>query len=390
MTTKSKGLFSGFYLLLFSGMGVFTTVLPIYLHDLGLNKQAIGIVMAAGPIAAIIAPPLWGYTADRMQNKQRVLALCLAGTLVSSLLLNQFPVTWLLFISYFVYNFFQSGTSPIADSLVICSLGSRCYGNIRLWGSIGFAGGALLCGEVLGFVHSSRLLLLYFIMGLFTLLFTTLLPTETVKTSSGELFMRDVYNLISKRQFLLVMVIVFLVIAPYGAYSSFLGLYLKEIGATPFQIGLAWMIAALAEVPLFAWGGGWIRPHRAWSLLGLGAIIFGLRWLAYGMWGNPTTILLLQLLQCLSFGLFFLVSVQLVNWLSPKELKAVGQTVFSSVSFGLSFAVGNFLGGYLANAYGLGVMFIWAGLLALTGGVIALVANVIKVEVYEYAVIHRD
>jgi MFS transporter, PPP family, 3-phenylpropionic acid transporter len=110
-------------------------------------------------------------------------------------------------------------------------------------------------------------------------------------------------------------------------------------------------------------------------LLGLAAAIFGLRWVIYGIWGNHILIMLLQLLQSVSFGLFLLVSVQLVNRLTPRDLKAVGQTVFSSVSYGLSFVIGSLLGGYVAMRYGFGVLFLWAGVLSLIGGVVTLIAS---------------
>jgi predicted MFS family arabinose efflux permease len=70
-----------------------------------------------------------------------------------------------------------------------------------------------------------------------------------------------------------------------------------------------------------------------------------------------------------------LVSVQLVNRLTPRDLKAVGQTVFSSISYGLSFVIGSLFGGYVAMRYGFGVLFLWAGVLSLIGGVVTLIAS---------------
>jgi MFS transporter, PPP family, 3-phenylpropionic acid transporter len=376
LLTKTKRLFSGFYLLFYCGMGVFVTLLPIYLNELGLNKGEIGLIMAAGPLATIIGPPLWGYTADHIRDKKKVLLLCLVGSLVVSLYLTKFQVVAALLPIYFLYNFFQSGPAPLADSFVLCSLESSYFGNIRLWGSIGFAGGALLCGQMLGYLPSSSLFLLYFVVGFTALAFGFLMPPDEANRHCDEgIHLRDVYKLILNKQFSLLMLIILLVMIPYGAYCSFLSLYLKEVGATPFQIGLAWTIAALAEVPLLAWGARWLRPNRAWVLLGLAAAIFGLRWVIYGIWGNHILIMLLQLLQSVSFGLFLLVSVQLVNCLTPRDLKAVGQTVFSSVSYGLSFVIGSLLGGYVAMRYGFGVLFLWAGVLSLIGGVVTLIAS---------------
>ena len=373
MPAQMYSLFSSYYFIFFAAFGVMTTLFPIYLGDLGLSNESIGQIMAIGMLASIAGPPIWGFVSDYLHNRPQVILVCQLGAVGASFLLSCSYWYGLLVLFYFGFNFFQAAISPLSDTLVLHNLATSSYGRVRLWGSIGFAAGALLCGQMLTNLLSARIFSANILLGLATLVCVSFFPkTKLVTTlTTVKETVNNVRRLVSRKPFRRLMLILLLVNSAYGAYSSFLGLYLNQLGASRLEIGFAWTIAALVEVPVFALGDKIYRSTRAWNLLALAALLFGVRWVIYGYMTNPTGILLLQVSQSVSFALFYLVSVQLVNAYSPNDLKAIGQTVFGSVGFGLSFALGSLYGGYYAEYFGLHAMFTLSGIVAVAASIIA-------------------
>ena len=363
--------FSVFYFLFFIAMGVFTTLFPIHLAELGLNSGLIGLIISIGLLASIIGPPVWGFLSDHLQARKKILLFCQLSAIIICFILSGASQPFSLIILYFTYYFFQNAIGPLSDSLVMGTLGADKYGKVRLWGSVGFAVGAFLCGRLLGNMPSNRVFIAYLAVSLIAMAFSAYSLPMSSSNNNDKLSFDKVLKLVGQRQFCFLLAVLLLVLIPYGSYVSFLGLYLREVGAKPWEIGLAWTIGALSEVPLFLWGGKYIKALNAWYFLALSAVIFGFRWLLCGYFGSKNLLIILQVSGSISFGVFYLAAIQLVNRLTPDGLKSLGQTIFAAVGFGLSFSLGNLFGGYFAEYYGFPAMFAAAGYMAMLGGLLA-------------------
>ena len=75
-------------------------------------------------------------------------------------------------------------------------------------------------------------------------------------------------------------------------------------------------------------------------------------------------------LQGLSFGLFTPAAVYYVNSAIEPEKRVKGQAVFSMVTGGLATCIGNFMGGWMQDAFGLEMLLIVCALMALAGALV--------------------
>ncbi|HWJ03346.1 MAG TPA: MFS transporter [Verrucomicrobiae bacterium] len=368
-------IFASYYFLIFSALGIFTTLFPIHLADIGLSKATIGLVIATGLLASVIGPPVWGIVSDTLQARKKVLMFCQGSAAIIGLILSAVYRTAEILPLYFAYYFLQNAVVPLSDSLVLGNIKNEQYGKVRLWGSVGFAAGALLCGLLLIRLASNLVFAAYVSAAMVTVVFTYVLLPSSERVGENGLDFSKISAIFRNRRFLVLGIILMLVLIPYGAYVSFIGLYLKELGASTGVIGLAWTVAALAEVPVFYYGGQLMLKRNPWYLLGFSALVFALRWFVYGLVYSPGLIVLLQLSQSISFGVFFLIALQMINYLFPANLKATGQTLFAGLGFGLSYAIGNAAGGYIAENVSLHFLFTLSGVLAILGAGVALWAG---------------
>ncbi|MDL4843091.1 MFS transporter [Aquibacillus rhizosphaerae] len=87
-------------------------------------------------------------------------------------------------------------------------------------------------------------------------------------------------------------------------------------------------------------------------LLGIIAILYTIRWSMYGFIDSPFVITLMQLSQGHTFGLFWLIALQTAVSFIPNHIRSTGQTLLTSVCFGLGGAFGGTVGGAIFEQLG--------------------------------------
>jgi PPP family 3-phenylpropionic acid transporter len=160
----------------------------------------------------------------------------------------------------------------------------------------------------------------------------------------------------------------FCMAAAHGALYGFFSLHAQALGYSKSAIGALWTLGVLAEIGVFL---AWPRLTRRWSLRLLLVASFlcaGARFLAIG-WGTHLLALLIvaQLLHAATFGVHHAASVAAVQRLFPGRLHATGQTLYSSLSYGLGGGAGLLAAGWTWEALGAGASFTLSAAFALAG-----------------------
>ncbi|WP_269431652.1 MFS transporter [Bacillus sp. JCM 19034] len=88
-----------------STMTIIVGYIPVYFQGEGLSNSEVGLLMAIGPIATIIAQPFWGYMSDKYKSIKRMLLIAISGVILSAFLF--------LFIS-FVFRFYDDYVCPFS------------------------------------------------------------------------------------------------------------------------------------------------------------------------------------------------------------------------------------------------------------------------------------
>ena len=370
MTSLPYRRLAGFYFFYFAYLGTFAPFFTLYLEGVGLKPFDIGVLMALPQVTRIIAPHLWSWLADRSSAPVRVVRLAgLAGTAV---FLTVFAGTQfaLLFLTLFAMTFFWSAALPLMEATTLSHLGEDTarYGQVRVWGSIGYIAAVVGVGHVLDFVSLSAVPVLVLAMMVGILACAWMVPEASVAPHAGEL---TVGRIMFKPEVIALIAAGACMSAAHGPYYTFFSIHLVAEGYSKAATGWLWGFGVACEIGIFAWMP---RLYRAFSLrqiLLASFVLAVVRFLAIGWLAQHFIVLLAaQVLHAATFGAFHAASIGYVHKLFQGRLQSRGQAMYGSISFGVGGAIGAFASGALWEASGPAATFTFGAACALAGGLI--------------------
>ena len=336
------------YVLFFAAICTIVPFLNLHFQRLGFSGQHIGVLNALPPAVTLVSATLWAIVADRLHLHNYVLRVMLVGAALSVLSLS-FAASFLLIAVLFVlYAFFQSPVPPLLDTAALEALGEHPerYGELRLWGSMGFILGTWLLGAL---IRASGLPNLFFYayacFALAAAAMSVRLPRVAPKPQP-PLWQGIRYVVGDVRWLIFLGTLLVVGIANTNIYN-FLPLYIHDLGGDERLIGFAWGVGATTEVPTM-WASQYIlaRLGIRGTLL-LMVLLYALRMLLYGLLPSAWWVVPVNLLHGVSFTLLWVSSVTFADTHAPPGMRATAQGVVNGVLFGLAAIVGSPLGGFL-------------------------------------------
>lgn len=339
---------SGFYFFYFAVVGAMVPYWGIYLKSLGYSSQDVGVISAIILATRILAPNFWGWLADRTQQRLRIIRIgsFLASLVFAGVLLDS-RYGWLMLVVS-CYTFFWHAVLPQFEVLTLGYLGQanhQRYGQIRLWGSIGFIAAVVGLGWLLDVLPVRYLPL--FILSFLILIWLSSLSLQD-KTQKKDVAPRTgFWKIIRQPTVLCFLLASFLLQFSHGPYYTFYSLYLIEnYQYSASATGLLWALGVLAEVGIFVVMYKLLQRFSLRYLFLLSLAVSAVRWLLIGYCANSLWILLFaQLMHAASFGIAHSVSIELVRTYFAGGYQGQGQALYSSFSFGAGGAVGALVGG---------------------------------------------
>ncbi len=364
-----------FYLGYFGLLGVLLPYLSLYFLDIGLSPYQIGILAAINPLVKTVAPSLWGVLADRRGQRRPLMRLACLGALISFCLMLVGTRFWWIVAVMVVYSVFTSSILPLVEATVmeaVDRLGVD-YGRIRLWGSVGFIVATLVMGPVLDVLPSSVVLWIIILLLAFNAWSVWHLPDTPVHHQEGE--QDGIRALLTSKQVILFYGICLLMQASHGAYYGFYSVYLEGLGFARGTIGMLWGLGVAAEVGLLMVSGPILARlgTRNMILIALGLTV--IRWGVLSRTDTLVWLLATQTLHAASFGLFHVAAVTHTHRMVPSRLRATGQSLYSSLSFGFGLTVSMYLCGLYYEQLGAPALFAASALVALAATGLALGLN---------------
>lgn len=362
-------IFMAYYFCLFFAIGSLGPLLSSYFKiELDLSTSQIGLLMSLTPIVAIFSQPLWGMISDYTQNPKKMLLIAQISTIAIALFYSTITSFGMLLFIVIALSLTQSALIPLSDSIAlnyVQKIGGN-YGAIRLFGSIGFAIAVLFSGRLAEIYSLSIIFYIFSFLILVGLCITFFLP-KSVPTNQRESILKGLPVLLSKKNFLLFLVFVFVVFGPISANNTYFGLYIQSIGGTLTGVGIAFLISAGSEAPFMPIAKKLISKYGIYNILTLTAIVSALRWFIY--FTNPP--LIIVFLSCLSqgltVGLFIPAALQYTREQAPESLKATAVTIYAGLGLGLGEWFCTFISGFLSEAFSLKAIYVLFGVLSLIG-----------------------
>ena len=320
---------------------------------IGFSDSQVGIISAIQQINILLVLPIWGILADKFgRRKMLLIALFVTLCLFYGFLFQQMFFSFVIFT--FLITLFYSPLTSLLDTIALDfreQTGRSSYGNTRLWGSFGWAMASLVLGNLLSVKNMYLIFPIASILMLLAWLITTFLyKALAVKKNLAGLKMANFRKLLTNDPRLLVFLIIILV---YGIFSApiqyYINMYYSEIGAGYKNLGYAYAVQAMSELPFFYFGQVIVDKIGAKRLMIITMIVTMLRMFAYSMTSNPLLAILIGSTHGICLALFMVSVVNYVHRFIPAEWKATGQSLIYACYFGGGIAVGNAWIGYLSQ-----------------------------------------
>ncbi|MGG4144927.1 MFS transporter [Paenibacillus algorifonticola] len=348
----------------FSQFALFLSFLPIYLAERDISTTNIGLMLGLGSLIGVVSQPLWGMISDKYKVVKKVLLLLIAISVVIGGLLYRSTELVPLFVGISLMYFFFLPTDPLVESFNYrVSLQYKVnFGSIRMFGALGFAMASSIIGYVGKHYGIGSLAILFLVYGVITLLLCSLLVE--VPAASKPVAMREIGLFFRSKQTLWFLGLVLFLAVPHRMNDNYIGIYIKSLGGDVQLVGQAWTVMTIIEVVFFAISHYFIKPGKELAVIAVAASFYALRFALSAIVTDPAALMWLQLLQGVSFVLFYAASIQYLYAIVPEEWKATGQTVLAVLLFGVSSIISATVGGWFIDQYGgamlYGAMAIWS------------------------------
>jgi PPP family 3-phenylpropionic acid transporter len=349
--------------------GAVVPYFALYLAARGYGAGQIAVVLAMPQLARVVAPAFWGWLADRTGAARAIVVFSAGAVLAGFVLLHYLDGFAAAVAIMLLMSLLAAGAMPLVEALTLGSLEGRTerYGPIRLWGSVGFVAGVLGTGAWLDANPPQSLIGVVILLAALTLAVSFVVPAGRV-AAAGAPGEGRLLAVLLRPEVMAFFAACFCMNAAHGALYAFYSIHLEALGYSKTAIGILWTLGVLAEIALFLFLPRLLRRVGLRTLLAASCALAGLRFALIG-WGAHSVALLVlaQLLHAATFGAYHAAAVAIVHRMFTGKLAARGQTLHSSVSYGLGGGAGTLLAGWSWEALGPEFSFTLSALAGLLG-----------------------
>ncbi len=343
------------YFAFFSTVGIQLPYWPVWLAYRGMGPGQIGVLLGVTTWARLASP--WvGNWADRRGNGERVASALAAATLASVIAFGWtegfVPLLLLSIASGLVVAPILSLIEGI--SVTAAASGRLDYGRVRLWGSAAF----VLASSLVGFALQGRSpsLVLHILVGASAALFAATLflpraaphghPARQVR-QVAEVSIGGARATGTRPPMATFLAAAACVQGSHAVRYTFGTRHWQAIGISESTIGWLWAWGVIAEVALFAVGGGLVARFRPAGLIVAAALAGVVRWPLLAWVESVPVIVAVQTLHAATFAATHLGAM---SWIRDTIDRAAVQrttALYAAITNGAALGLGMPLAGAL-------------------------------------------
>jgi PPP family 3-phenylpropionic acid transporter len=365
---------SGYGAAYFFAAGALMSYWPVWLRERGVQDAQIGTLFMSRQLVSVGATLLIGIAAHRLGNVRGViLALAAAATILMTGYNFAYTFAAILAVSL-VWGGVWAPTMALYDGVLVNETRARGinYGSLRVWSSVAFILGAVLCGFAVD--RNGPAWVLYVGLSGIALLVPLglLLPkSEAHHKDGGQHAPFGILDLLTSRPFLLFMVAAGLCQASHAVLYSFGTLTWRAAGLSDVTISLLWGESVAVEILLMLVSGRLIQRLGVCGMIAFALGCAMVRWLGMAFTTALPALVVLQALHAGSFAACHLGAMAFIQRALPPPGMALGQSVYYAIGTGAAQAIVFQLAGLLYAEFGqrafLGMLVVAAvGMVAIT------------------------
>lgn len=365
------------YFFFYFCMGVFLSVLSIYLTTIGKTTSEMTFIVSASSLFGIVMIPIVGFFNDRVQKPRVLAAALLAAVAVFGVLFAVSKSTWALYVLDGLIMGLVSSLSPVCERMA----GSGCYryGMVRCWGTIGYAVASQISAILLD-ITDPRLIFIVFAVSA-AISAVGFLCADGISFDKGDAERTDKsgkkqFSFMRQPMFWLFVVIAMIFSGISNLNNTFSSILLKELGLSNSLVGTALSIGTLVELPIVLFSNKFMDRFSGKALSAASFVIMMIQFLIYSASTSvvPAFITLI-LLKAIGTTLFMMVILKVIKGIVQENAVSTAQGTVNSVNSLAAIFMQN-LGGWIVEATSIRFLYIVLAVLAVIAFVLCMFLKV--------------
>ncbi len=314
-----------------------TQLIP-YLVSHDFSNMQKGWILAFIAFMTLISQFTFGFLSDKFSRLKIFFSCSFIICIIANVIIFMFDIN-----NFVVASILVSVTGGLArcwqgiiDTWILqMNDGQKNYPKYRSLGAIGWALGSWGAAIILS-ISSFRFLSII-MLSVFVYSSRVLSCCPDVERLKQDVSIKDVKEIIQNKQFIFIVAILF-VLFSMGCADIYLVVdKILELGGTSFHVGLKWGLQSLAEAPIFFLAPKVCKRISNEKILTFSIVMFGIRFVLYGIISNVWLLVLAALMQMVTFPLAMVASKNMIDDLIDTKMKSSAQL------FAMSFYMGGAL-----------------------------------------------
>lgn len=326
-----------------------------------LPASEIGWMMSIYVSAALVGQYAFGYASDRLRS---IRMLVVSASLLFAAVVASMPFqseTLAIRTTMALLGFLQQPIGPMLDSWTLKYLHQHaqpnCFGQIRSFGSLGWATVALLTAYLILFVSWNMLFMVAvlsaLLLGAVALTIPDILEPQAAESPSRSSLTlgRSLAELFGNPAYLYILAVVFLMYLGVQTTFNFQGLLIKGTGGGVAELGWTFFFGVMSEIPAM-FLSVWLLPRlAARKLMTIAGILYMLRYALIIYFQTSWIVMLTACLEGLAFGLLLSSLRSYVFSVVDQDVQTLAMTVVDATFLGVTVIVGGMVGGWLIEQF---------------------------------------
>ena len=339
----------------FFAAGAFMSYWPVWLRSRGISDAEIGTLFMARQMVSVAATLSAGFLAHRIGGLRGMLVALSAAAVV---MMGAYQLAWTftaLLLVGLIWGAVWSPTMALYDGILVNEARARglVYGRVRMWGSVAFICGTMLCGVAVDRFGPPSVLYVGVVGIVFLAPFALLLPKgEAHPKGVARHAPFGLFELFRSRPFVLFMIAAGFCQSSHAVLYSFGTLTWRGAGISDVTISALWGESVAVEI-LMMLGSGWLLKRLGVTgLIGFALVCGIVRWTGMAFTTAVPALIVLQLLHAGTFAASHLGAMAFIQRALPASGAALGQSIYYALGTGLTQAVIYQFAGLLYTRFG--------------------------------------
>lgn len=373
-----------FYFFSICSVNGFTAV---FLQNKGMSNTLVGLAMGIGSILSIAVAPVFSSVLENIKGITIKKLILIVYFVQFAVYLSMAFLNLPAFVILPVYMVMMGSVIAVTPllSMICMNYASKGYdidfGTARGLGSLSYAVGAVLLGQISKIWSPDYLSLGFLVSGLCMFLVFFFMPDSDIqindekKSDSDKKEHSSIFYVIKTYKVFFFFLLGFgIVYAGVSALGTYLVNIVTSLGGDTSLYGIALFCMAASELPVMAATGKLIKKFGSERLIAIAAVFYLFRNFIICLAPSIPILLIGMMCQGASYGLFTAVITNYVGSHLPERHGLAGQNLISIMSTGLGTSSGSILGGILIDSFGFAGLKLFSLALTVIGCFIMLAA----------------